>query len=90
MVMAVELKGKVALVTGGGGRGIGRAISLALAERGGASVAVNYAHSREKAEETVELCRSLGGVDAIAVKADVSNREEVRRMVEEVSATSGG
>ncbi len=79
--MRVELRGKVALVTGGG-RGIGRAIALALAEKG-ANIAINYAHSREKAEETAELCRSYG-VDAIAVKADVSNREEVRRMVEEV------
>ena len=77
----MELAGKVALVTGAA-RGIGRAIALALAEKG-ASVAVNYAHSEEKARETVELCRSRG-VDAIAVKADVRNREEVRRMVEEV------
>ncbi len=77
----MELAGKVALVTGAA-RGIGRAIALALAEKG-ANVAVNYAHSEEKARETVELCRSHG-VDAIAVKADVRNREEVRRMVEEV------
>jgi len=77
----MRLAGKVALVTGAG-RGIGRAIALALAERG-VNVAVNYAHSREKADETVELCRARG-VDAIAVKADVSNREEVRKMVEEV------
>ena len=77
----MRLAGKVALVTGAG-RGIGRAIALALAERG-VNVAVNYAHSREKADETVELCRSRR-VDAIAVKADVSNREEVRKMVEEI------
>ncbi|WP_226996601.1 SDR family NAD(P)-dependent oxidoreductase [Thermococcus sp. 5-4] len=79
--MAVELAGKVALVTGAG-RGIGRAIAVALAAKG-VNVAVNYAHSRDKAEETAELCRSHG-VDAIVVKADVSSREEVRKMVEEV------
>ncbi|WP_461866904.1 SDR family NAD(P)-dependent oxidoreductase [Thermococcus sp.] len=77
----MELTGKVAIITGGG-RGIGWAIAVALAAKG-ANVAINYAHSREKAEETAELCRSHG-VDAITVKAEVSNREEVRKMVEEV------
>ncbi len=81
MVIPVELVGKIALVTGAG-RGIGRAIAVALAKKG-ANVAVNYAHSEKKALETVELCRSYG-VDAIAVKADVSNREEAKGMVEEV------
>jgi 3-oxoacyl-[acyl-carrier protein] reductase len=85
--MPVELRGRVALVTGAG-RGIGRAIALALAEKG-ANVAINYAHSRKEAEEVAELCRSHG-VDAITVKADVSNRREVRRMVEEVVGHFGG
>ena len=60
----MELAGKVALVTVGG-RGIGRVIALALAKKG-ANVAITYAHSREKAEETARLCRSYG-VDAIAL-----------------------
>jgi len=70
----MELKGKVALVTGAG-RGIGRAIAIALARKG-ANVGVNYAHSGEEAKEVVELCRSYG-VDAIALKADVRDRGEV-------------
>lgn len=53
------LNGKVALVTGGG-RGIGRAIALKLAEEG-AFVVVNYNGSVEKAEETVAEIRKAGG-----------------------------
>ncbi|MDE7330910.1 MAG: 3-oxoacyl-[acyl-carrier-protein] reductase [Lachnospiraceae bacterium] len=53
------LEGKVALVTGGG-RGIGRAISLGLAKEG-VFVVVNYNGSEEKARETVEAIRSAGG-----------------------------
>lgn len=53
------LKGKTALVTGGG-RGIGRAISLGLAKEG-AFVIVNYNGSGEKARETVRDIRAAGG-----------------------------
>jgi NAD(P)-dependent dehydrogenase (short-subunit alcohol dehydrogenase family) len=69
--------GKVALVTGAGG-GIGRATAHAFA-RGGAKVVV--ADIAEAAgEETAELCRGAG-VDAMYVRADVSQRADVEALV---------
>ncbi|WP_135557665.1 SDR family NAD(P)-dependent oxidoreductase [Paenibacillus cymbidii] len=82
----MDLHGKIALVTGGG-TGIGRATSLALAKRG-AVVAVNYSRSREDAEETVRLIANDGG-RAIAIQADVSQDEQVRRMAEAVAGHFG-
>ncbi|GIP41297.1 3-ketoacyl-ACP reductase [Paenibacillus sp. J31TS4] len=75
----MEFKNKVALVTGGS-TGIGRAASLALAERG-ARVLVNYSRSEADAEETVHRIIQIGG-QAIAIRADVSCDTEVRAMVQ--------
>lgn len=66
------LTGKIALVTGAA-RGIGRVIAEKLAGEG-ATVIVNYAGSKEKAEEVVGLIRAAGG-DAQAVQCDVSDFE---------------
>ncbi|MFM9278560.1 SDR family NAD(P)-dependent oxidoreductase [Paenibacillus jiagnxiensis] len=75
----MELKNKVALVTGGG-TGIGRATSFELAKRG-AMVIVNYSRSQSDADETVHQINNEGG-QAIAVHADVSKDEEVRSMIQ--------
>ncbi|RKY60983.1 MAG: beta-ketoacyl-ACP reductase [Candidatus Latescibacterota bacterium] len=83
----MELEGKVALVTGGS-RGIGRAIALAVAERGG-HVVVNYVRHPEAAEEVVERIRSMGR-RAMAVRADVANSEEVDDMVRATVSELGG
>ncbi|CAM3804528.1 SDR family NAD(P)-dependent oxidoreductase [Cohnella lubricantis] len=82
----MELKNKVALVTGGG-TGIGRATSLLLAKRG-ATVIVNYSRSRTDAEETVQLIVNGGG-QATAIRADVSQDDEVRAMVQAAAQLYG-
>src|ERR1051326_2416751 len=71
------LQDEIALVTGGG-RGIGRATSLALA-REGAGVVVNYSRSREEAEAAVAQIEAAGG-RALAVQADVSDAAQVERL----------
>src|SRR5687768_11624698 len=76
-----ELKGKVALVTGGA-RNIGRAISLAFAA-GGASVAVNTQHSREDADTLVKQIRETGGA-ADVFMADIADAAAVKEMGEAV------
>jgi len=75
------LENKVALVTGAS-RGIGKAIALDLATNG-ASIAVNYAGNEAKANEVVDEIKANGG-NAIAIKADVSNGDEVQAMIKEV------
>lgn len=73
-----RLEGKTALVTGGG-RGIGASICLALAAEG-AAVVLTYLERADAAESVVDMIRSFGGV-ALACKADVRNRKEVRSAV---------
>jgi 3-oxoacyl-[acyl-carrier protein] reductase len=74
----MEIEGRAAIVTGGG-TGIGRATALALA-RGGCAVAVNYSRSRDEAEETAAEVRALG-VRGVALRADVSDDGQSRRLV---------
>jgi len=73
-----NISGKVALVTGAS-RGIGRAIAVALGEAG-VDVAVNYLNQESAARETCERVRAHGR-RAVAVRADVSQAEEVKQLV---------
>ncbi len=75
------LKGAVVVVTGAA-RGIGRAIAKE-AGRSGAIVVVDYAHSQQAAEELVAELRSHGAEDAIAIQADVSDKAQAQRLIEE-------
>jgi NAD(P)-dependent dehydrogenase (short-subunit alcohol dehydrogenase family) len=85
--MPATLKGKIALVTGAS-RGLGESIARKLADRG-ASVAVNYFGSPQKAAALVAAIRKAGGV-AEAFKADVRDEKEVTTLVEQVRAKFGG
>ena len=82
-----EFKGKVAVVTGGA-RDIGRSISVKLAKEG-AKVVVNYHSSEDGAKETVDEIKSLGG-EAIAVKADVSNLNDIKQLEAKAIEAFGG
>ncbi|MEO0898144.1 MAG: glucose 1-dehydrogenase [Bacteroidota bacterium] len=82
----MELSGKTAIVTGGG-RDIGRHISIKLATMG-ANVVVNYYNTPKDAEETLRLISEAGG-KAIGVKADLTKWEECFRLVEESQKAFG-
>ncbi len=72
-----DLTGKIALITGSA-RGIGKAIAERYGSRG-ASIVVNYARDRERANATVDSIERLGGT-AIAIQADVSKVADIERL----------
>ena len=86
MTASGSLAGQTTLVTGGG-RGIGRAIAIALAETG-AEVVVNYSRSATAADEVVQTITSAGG-KAYSLQADVSVEADVDTMIKLVLERSG-
>ena len=82
----MDLNNKIAIVTGGG-RGIGRAIALKLAEVW-ANVVVNDIGKAEPAESVTEEIKAMGR-QSTAILADVSSTEDVTRMVETTMSTYG-
>jgi len=73
-----RLSGKTAIVTGSS-YGIGRGVAMLLAEEG-ANVVVNYSKSEERAQSAVSEIKEQGS-EALAVKADVSQSDEVRKLI---------
>ena len=86
MASPASLEGQTALVTGGG-RGIGRAIALALGEAG-AEVVVNYSSSDAAAEDVVATITAAGG-KAYALQANVSIEDDVDGLIKTVLERSG-
>jgi 3-oxoacyl-[acyl-carrier protein] reductase len=85
-VSGSSLAGHVAAVTGGS-RGIGRAIALALADRG-ASVAVSYRQNAEAARDVAGLIREKGA-RAIALACDVRDEQQVASFFTQAAADLG-
>jgi len=81
------LEGRVALVTGAGGEGMGRSIALTLA-RDGADVVLNYHRKEDRVRETAAAIESLGR-RALRYAADVADAAQVDAMVAAVSRELG-
>jgi 3-oxoacyl-[acyl-carrier protein] reductase len=76
--MNSNLKGKVAIVTGGG-RDIGRQVAIKLAAQG-VAVCINYFGSKEGAQETLDVIKAAKG-KAIAVQGDMTKAKDVEKLV---------
>ncbi|CAZ96772.1 3-oxoacyl-ACP reductase family protein [Zobellia galactanivorans] len=83
----MDLKGKIAVVTGGT-RDIGKAISLKLAKEG-AKVVVNYYNNEANAKKTLDEIRAISG-EAIIVKGDMTQKADVDHLVSEAIKAFGG
>ena len=75
---SLQLRGRVALVTGGS-RGIGRAVAERLSDQG-VHVVVNYRSDKDSAEAVVDYAIAKG-VSALALQADVSNLSEAISLI---------
>jgi 3-oxoacyl-[acyl-carrier protein] reductase len=84
----MDLKGRVAIVTGGG-TGIGHAVCLRLARAGARAVVVNYSRSEEDARATADELTALGS-EPLVHKADVSDESAVKAMIAATTDRYGG
>ncbi|WP_041524023.1 SDR family NAD(P)-dependent oxidoreductase [Gilvimarinus agarilyticus] len=82
----MKLQNRVCVITGGG-RDIGKSISIKLAKEG-AKLVINYFGSQEKAEETLAEVKALGA-EAILVRGDMGDPEQVQSLVAKTQETFG-
>ncbi|MBD3232238.1 MAG: SDR family oxidoreductase [candidate division Zixibacteria bacterium] len=80
------LNGKIALVTGGS-RGIGRAISLKLADMG-ATVCINFLKSRDSAEDTLQKVHEKSS-ESILIRGNVGNRKNIEKIFKTIEEKFG-
>lgn len=85
LIPTAPLHGKVALITGAS-RGIGRGCALELARRG-CKVVINYARSKQAADDAVEAIADATGTKdaAISIQADVTKVAEIERLFQEAA-----
>jgi 3-oxoacyl-[acyl-carrier protein] reductase len=82
----MKLKGKIAVVTGGG-RDIGRAVCVKLAQEG-AKVVVNYFDSDKDKDDTMAAIKAAGG-EAVAVYGDVTKKDDIDNLVAKTKEAFG-
>lgn len=86
--MYESIKDKVVVITGGG-RGLGRAMALGLAEAG-AKVAITAAREGGELQKTAADCAAIGGVDCVLpLQADVTNVDDCERVMDEAKSKWG-
>ncbi|KAI5963508.1 uncharacterized protein KGF55_002388 [Candida pseudojiufengensis] len=83
----IQLKGKVALVTGGSA-GLGASISEQLAAEG-VNVAINYSNNEKRASELSNRLIKLYGIESIIIKADIFDIQNLHKLVEETVSKLG-
>lgn len=79
---------KVALITGSS-KGIGKATAIEFAKIGGYKVVINYLTDRENAEKLSSYLKQEYKIETLVIKADVSNEEQVKNMIQEAINKSG-
>lgn len=87
VIMNMDLKDKVALVTGAS-HGLGKTTCLLLASEG-AKVVVNYRKSSERADEVVQEIKDKYGAEAISAHADIGKESDVLAMFEKIDDEFG-